>query len=334
MENGQIIRGDGARWIDFQGVAYFATGTGVVSSEGDVFQLCSDGKWRTRYGKMWEGFRQGQGQWIDKDGNIYMPLDYYKGIWIGPNSKIFRKADDGRYYAENGDLWDGPSIPTEFQTAHEGLSGSALFMSREKILIVRPRPSTPVASAPYKMRRRIRWKTPPVRIPRRIYVVPPPNIIVDKRRVRELITQGETQLMPLMKHITEELDDREKALFLRECQIAMQDRIQVQEAQQEVESLAPRPITEPVGMKAPTRPLTWRDKLDPGLTPIPPLRMPREGEWPKPGTARGVLRRMARPKGTAPRDLSNPFVVNRLVRPLLSQRTKPKRMPYVLVARS
>jgi hypothetical protein len=168
---------------------------------------------------------------------------------------------------------------------------------------------------------------PPLRIPRKIYVLPPPNIIVDRRRVRELIAEGETQLMPLMNRITEELGDREKTQFLRECRIAMQDQVQFQEAQQYSEGLEPRPITEPAGTRAAKRPLTWREKLDPGLTPIPPLRLPREGEWPKPPTARCVPRRIARPKDNAPRDLLNPFVV----KPLLLQKAQPKKMPCVLV---
>jgi hypothetical protein len=137
-----------------------------------------------------------------------------------------------------------------------------------------------------------------------------------------------------MKRITDGLDGREKALVLRECQIAMEGHVLLHEAQQQGGSLAPRPITEPLGTSASKRPLTWRDKLDQGLTPIPPLRMPREGDWPKPATARGMLRRTLRPRESTPRDLSNPFVVRRLVRPLLSQRTKPKRMPYVLVTHS
>jgi hypothetical protein len=316
------------------GVAYFATGAGVVSSEGDDFELFSDGMWRTRDGKMWKGFRHGQGQWVDKDGNIYMPLDYEKGIWIGPNSKIFRRAEDGCYYAENGDLWDGPSIPTEFPRTRDGLSSSARFMSRAKILIVRPGASTPTDTTPCRTRRPISWKTPPLRISRMIYAVPPPNIIVDRWRVRELIAQGETQLMPLMERITEELGDHEKAQFIRACQIVLHNQVHVQEAEQHAKSLAPRPITEPAGTRASRRPLAWRDRLDPGLTPIPPLRLPKEGEWPNPATARYVLRRTARPVDSTPRELSNPFVVKRLVKPLLSQRTKPKRIPYVFVTGS
>jgi hypothetical protein len=285
LDDGDVMPYRGGRWVGLQQTQFLPTERGFISSDKLL---------RVVPGRPIPGQFQ-EGRWFEGgSGAAYAPVDRVNGIWLGPGGKVFRVGADSRFYSPNGEIWEGPVHRELFR--RESRPRSGLLSPNEKIMFVRPRAQTPPFPVRYK-RRPVRWKTPPLRTPPRLYVVPPPNIVIDRRRLVELIAYGEVQLMPLMRRLGMDADGPECARFIVNSR-----------------AHAAKPVNEPMSAKAERRMGIWAEKLGTDLVPIPPLRLPRGSPPPR---ARPVLRQAEAPQKRAGLDLTNPFRINRLVRPVL-----------------
>jgi hypothetical protein len=272
-------------------------------------------RWRAKDGTEWTGI--GDGQWIEPNGDTFTPLDIDAGLWMGPENKLYKRGDDGKYYAADGSVWDGP---THAHWLNNRRSRTVLESSRDKTVFVKPRATTPT---PRLARRCFRFKRreSPTKPREPVYFVPPPNIIVDRRRVGELIAEGQTQLMPLVKRLG--IDEAEIGRFVADCK--------KQESVSQINE-PPRSIGEPeVTPRRPPRTAVSRfPRFDPDPL-VPPLLFPQQPLSPGRGRSARALASARTPRNGV-RDLSNPFVISRVLRPrLLTQRARPQKLPVLIV---
>jgi hypothetical protein len=258
------------RWIDADGVEFLPTALGVVSSDGRSFHW-RRGAWMGESGEVWNG--PTSGQWIGLDGSTFIARD---GVWIGPGGRIFRRGEDGRFYSDTGDVWEGLGFltsPLDSERAH-----SALYRLDDRVLLVRPRSETPTLTVAYRqLRAKRRWKTPQTRTQPTVYKLPPPHIVLDRRRVGQLIAQGEIQLVPLIRQLG--YNENQQAQFVAECQ---------------------QSVVEPAGARNSRRFVDPKHRSETRLSHLP--REPAERTSARNG------------------DLLNPFVINKLMRPIIVTR--------------
>jgi hypothetical protein len=263
------------RWIDTDNVEFLPTALGVVSSDGRSFHW-SHGAWRAESGEVWSG--PTNGRWIALDGTTFIACD---GVWIGPGCKIFRLADDGRFYSDAGDVWEGLGFLMRAFEHERAQSG--LYRLDDRVLIRRPRSETPTLRVIYQQEMAGKWwRTQPAKGQQMVYMLPPPHIVLDRRRVGQLIAQGALQLLPLIKQFG--YNDDQQAQFVADCQHS---------------------IVEPTGARSSRKIFDRKNRPQARLAHL--LKKPAESRSPRNG------------------DLLNPFVINKLMRPIiLTQKANAK----------
>ncbi|OHT09234.1 hypothetical protein TRFO_21984 [Tritrichomonas foetus] len=215
---GHIIDSLGGYWTDNDNKIYTATKAGYISSDAIMYKPTNKQEtFVSQQGDRWCGLgRPNGGKWVESNGDEYVPIDS-EGKWEGPGKEIFYPQPSGIWMSENGKKWKGPPFFSARQYFNAKLKygpgltferGKNFFISHYEVMIGKPRSSTPLYRVPpllykpFKSRfRPFRPKTPPPKVVRVVYSVPPPNIYVDQEQVIRLLMSGQTQLIPLVKQL-------------------------------------------------------------------------------------------------------------------------------------